>query len=67
MSLASTIKRIFGGRLSPDDESDEQEEYGAPDAGVTDLKRRPVDLRGGDVNAVERELDEFRRPRDPNP
>ena len=65
MSLGSTIKRIFGGRLSPDDESDEQEEYGAPDPGVTDLKR-PADPYGGDLNAVEHELED-KGPRDPNP
>ena len=67
MSLGSVLKRIFGGRLTPEEELDEQEEYGAPDPGVTDLKTRPVDLRGGDVNAVEHELEDFERPRDPNP
>jgi hypothetical protein len=65
VSLGSTIKRIFGGKASPDDESDEQEEYGAPDPGVTEL-RRPADPYGGDLNAVAHELED-KGPRDPNP
>jgi hypothetical protein len=65
VTLGSAIKRIFGGRLSPDDESDQQEEYGAPDRGLTDLKR-PADPYGGDLHAVEHELED-KGPRDPNP
>lgn len=67
MSLASTLKRIFGGRVSPDDQSDEQEEFGAPDPGVTELRRRVADPYGGDLNAVAHELEDLKGPRDPNP
>jgi hypothetical protein len=66
VSLGDVIKRIFGGSQSRDDESDEQEEYGAPDRGVADLKGRVADPYGGDLNAVAHELED-ERPRDPNP
>lgn len=68
MSLGSIIKRILGGSESRDDESEQQEEFGATDRGVDDLKGRPADPYGGDINAAAHELsDEFRAPRDPNP
>jgi hypothetical protein len=67
MSLGDVIKRIFGGRPDPEEELVEQEEYGTPDPGVTELRSRPVDLRGGDVPGVVHELDELKPPRDPNP
>ena len=65
MSLGSVIKRIFGGSQSRDDESVEQEEFGAPDRGVADLHERVADPYGGDLGAVEHELED--KPRDPNP
>jgi hypothetical protein len=64
VSVGSVIKRIFGGSQSRDDESVEQEEFGAADRGVTDL-RDPKDPYGGDLGAVAHELEE--KPRDPNP
>ena len=68
MSLGSLIKRILGGSQSRDDESDEQEEYGAQDRGVADLEGRVADPYGGDINAVAHELEDgFEAPRDPNP
>jgi hypothetical protein len=65
MSLGDVIRRILGGSQSRDDESDEQEEYGAPDRGVTELKQRVADPYGGDINAVAHDLED--RPSDPNP
>lgn len=67
MSLGNIIKRIFGGSQSRDDESDEQEEFGATDRGVADLKERVADPYGGDINAVAHELEGMQGPRDPNP
>ncbi len=68
MNLGSIIRRIFGGSESRDDESDQQEEFGATDRGVADLEGRPADPYGGDVNAVAHELrDDFKAPPDPNP
>jgi hypothetical protein len=68
VSLGDVFKRIFGGSQSRDDESEQQEEFGAADRGVDDLKNRVADPYGGDVNAVAHELEgEFRPPRDPNP
>jgi hypothetical protein len=68
MTITDVIKRIFGGGLSPDDEADEQEELGAPDPGVADLRGRepePFTLAAEDVShALE---DDFKPPRDPNP
>jgi hypothetical protein len=67
VSLGSLIKRILGGGQSRDDESDEQEEYGARDRGVADLEGRSADPYGGD-NAVAHALEDgFEAPRDPNP
>jgi hypothetical protein len=66
VSVGSVIRRIFGGSQSRDDESVEQEEYGATDRGVTDLKGRVADPYGGDINAVAHELQDD-TPRDPNP
>jgi hypothetical protein len=60
------FKRIFKGSQSRDDESAEQEEYGATDPGVEDLTHRMSDPYGGDRNAVAHELEDF-KPRDPNP
>jgi hypothetical protein len=65
VSVGSVIRRIFGGSQSRDDESVEQEEFGAADRGVTDLRDRPADAYGGDLGAVAHELEE--KPRDPNP
>jgi hypothetical protein len=65
VGIGDVIKRIFGGSQSRDDESDEREEYGATDRGVTDLRNRPADPYGGDINAVAHELEDT--PRDPNP
>ncbi len=67
MSLGTMIKRILGGSPSPDDESVEQEEFGAPDPGVADLEHRPSDPYGGDLGAVAHELEGFKAPPDPNP
>ena len=41
------IKRILGSGQNPDDESDQQEEFGAPDPGVADLENRPSRRRTG--------------------
>jgi hypothetical protein len=65
VSIGSLIKKILGGSQSRDDESDEQEEYGATDRGVADLRGRVADPYGGDVNAVAHELED--KPHDPNP
>ena len=67
MTLGSMIKRILGGSQSPDDESDEQEEFRAPDPGVEDLENNPADPYGGDLGAVAHELEGFKAPPDPNP
>jgi hypothetical protein len=65
MSLANAIKRLFGGSESRDDEAEQQEEFGASDRGVADLKERVADPYGGDLGAVSHALED--RPRDPNP
>jgi hypothetical protein len=69
MSIVDTIKRIFsGGGVSRDDESDEQEEFGAPDRGVAELHgREPDPLRPGAGSVGDALEDEFRAPRDPAP
>jgi hypothetical protein len=66
VSLGDVFKRIFKGSQSRDDESVEQEEFGATDRGVEDLKERVADPYGGDLNAVAHELEDV-GPRDPNP
>ncbi len=68
MSIGSTIKKLFGGSESRDDESAQQEEFGADDRGTADLHDRVADPYGGDLGAVGHELhDDFSAPRDPNP
>jgi hypothetical protein len=67
MSLGSAIKRIFGGRLSPDEEEDVQEEYHAPDPGLSELEHRPADPQGIDLGTARHELEALKPPRDPNP
>ncbi len=68
MSIGSTIKKLFGGSESRDDESTQQEEFGAEDRGTADLHDRVADPYGGDLGAVGHELhDDFSAPRDPNP
>jgi hypothetical protein len=65
VSLGDVFKRIFQGSESRDDEAEAQEEFGARDRGVADLKEHVKDPYGGDLNAVAHELED--RPRDPNP
>ena len=52
MSIGSTIKKLFGGSESRDDESTQQEEFGAEDRGAADLHDRVADPYGGDLGAV---------------
>jgi hypothetical protein len=69
MSISDVIKRIFGGGgPSRDDESDEQEEFGAPDRGEAELRGQEPEPFTLGAESVSHELDdEFKAPPDPNP
>jgi hypothetical protein len=68
MSIGDVIKRIFGGAAKPDDESAEQEEFGAPDPGEADLHdRQPEPFRWGAEPVADALDDEFKPPADPAP